>query len=176
MFETAQCAQASDAASSLTQMAARSAKGDTELAKLVRERQDLVGEWQAKDKQLIAAKSDLPAERNAEAESLLSKRLVAIDGRLKAIDAQFATDFPEYASLTSPKPASVAKVQALLQPNEALVLFLDTDERLEPTPEETFIWVVTKGDMRWVKSEPGTKALRRARGGAALRARRGALG
>src|SRR5262249_21521930 len=62
MFETAQWAQASDAASSLTQMAARSATGDTTLGKLVRERQDLVAEWQAKDKQLIATKSQLPAK------------------------------------------------------------------------------------------------------------------
>jgi tetratricopeptide (TPR) repeat protein/CHAT domain-containing protein len=159
MFEKAQWAQASEAASSLSQMAARSAKGDTALAKLVRERQDLVGEWQAKDRQLIAAKGQLPAERNPDAEKVLSDRITAIDGRLKAIDAQFAKDFPEYASLTSPKPASVAEVQALLGPDEALVLSLDTDERFEPTPEETFIWVVTKGDMRWVKSELGTKGL-----------------
>jgi CHAT domain-containing protein/tetratricopeptide (TPR) repeat protein len=159
LFEIAQWAQASDAASSIAQMAARSAKGDAALARLVRERQDLVGEWQVKDKLLTAAKSHEPAKRNPDAEKVLSDRLVAIDVRLKAIDALFAKDFPEYASLTGPKPASVAEVQALLQPNEALVLFLDTDERFKPTPEETFIWVVTKGDMRWVKSEFGTKAL-----------------
>jgi tetratricopeptide (TPR) repeat protein/CHAT domain-containing protein len=158
MFEAAQWAQASDAASSLAQMAARSAKGDTALAKLARERQDLVGEWQAKDKQLIAAKSQLPVKRDADAEKGLSDRLEAIDARLKAIDGQFAKDFPEYASLTSPKPTSVAKVQALLQPNEVLVLFLDTFE-WKPVAEETFIWAITKSDVRWVKSELGTKAL-----------------
>jgi CHAT domain-containing protein/tetratricopeptide (TPR) repeat protein len=167
MFETAQWAQASDAASSLTQMAARSAKGNMALAGLVRERQDLVGEWQIKDKQLIAGKSQLPAKRNPNAEKALSDRLAAIDGRLRAIDARFAKDFPEYASLASPKPASVGEVQTLLQPNEALVLFLATDDRLRPTPEETFIWVITKEDMRWQKSELGTKAL--TEGVAALR-------
>jgi CHAT domain-containing protein len=158
MFETAQWAMASDAASSLAQMAARSAKGDTAVAKLVRERQDLIGEWQVKDKQLIAAKSQLPAKRSPGAEKVLNDRLSAIDGRLKAIDSRFAQDFPEYASLTSLKPTSVAEVQALLQPNEALVLFLDTSE-WKPVPEETFIWAITRGDMRWAKSEPGTKAL-----------------
>ena len=159
MFVTAQWAQVSDAGSSLMQMAARSAKGDTALAKLVRERQDLVGEWQAKDKKLIAAKSQEPAKRSLDAEKALSDRLAAIDVRLKAIDARFAKDFPEYASLTSPKPASLAEVQAQLRESEVLVLFLDTDERFKPTPEETFIWVVTKSDMRWVRSELGTKAL-----------------
>jgi CHAT domain-containing protein len=125
----------------------------------VRERQDLVGEWQVKDKHLISAKSEPPARRNSDAEKMLGDRLAAIDERLKTIDARLAKDFPEYASLTNPKPTSVAEVQALLQPNEALVLFLDTDERFKPTPEETFIWVITKGDVGWEKSELGTKAL-----------------
>ena len=97
MFETAQWAQASDAASSLAQMAARSAKGDTALAKLVRERQDLVGEWQVKDKNLISAKSEPPARRNPDAEKMLSDRLAAIDERLKTIDARLTRDFPQYA-------------------------------------------------------------------------------
>jgi CHAT domain-containing protein/tetratricopeptide (TPR) repeat protein len=159
MFEKAQWAQASEAAGSLTQMAARSAKGDTALAGLVRERQDLVAEWQAKDKQLIAAKSQLSAKRNPDAEKVLSDRIAAIDGRLRAIDAQFAKDFPEYASLTSPKADSVAEVKSLLGPDETLVLFLDTPEFKPTVAEETFIWVVTKTNMRWAKTTLGTKAL-----------------
>jgi tetratricopeptide (TPR) repeat protein/CHAT domain-containing protein len=159
IFETAQWAQASEAATSLTQMAARSAVGNPALAVLVRERQDLVGEWLSKDKQLITAKSEAPARRNPEAERSLSDRLASIDGRLSAIDGQLAKDFPDYSTLVKPTPLSVTDVQALLGYNEALVLFLDTDEWFRPTPEETFIWVITKSDMRWVKSELGTKAL-----------------
>jgi CHAT domain-containing protein/tetratricopeptide (TPR) repeat protein len=158
MFEKAQWAQASEAASSLIQMAARSAKNDIVLAGLVRERQDLVAEWQVNDKQLIAARSE-PGKRNIDAEKSLRDRLAVIDARLKAIDARFTKDFPGYASLTSPKPTPVAQVQAQLGNHEALVLFLDTDERLKPTPEETFIWVITKDGMRWIRSELGTKAL-----------------
>jgi CHAT domain-containing protein len=158
MFEKAQWAQASEAANSLAQMAARSAKGNAALAGLVRERQDLVSEWQVKDKQLVAAKSELPAKRNTDAEKSLSDRLMAIDARLAAIDLEFAKDFPDYGSLMRPKPASVAEVQTQLHEREALVLFLDTPG-ITQIPEETFIWVITKGDMRWVKSELGTKAL-----------------
>jgi tetratricopeptide (TPR) repeat protein len=158
MFEKAQWVQASEAASSLAQMAARSAKGDAALAVLVRERQDLVAEWRFKDKQLIGAKSELPAKRDPNTEKSLSARLASIDTRLAAIDARFAKDFPDFASLSSPKPASVAEVQTLLRNDEALILFLDTPE-FPQTPEETFIWVVTNGDMRWVKSDLGTKAL-----------------
>jgi hypothetical protein len=44
MFETAQWARASEAAESLAQMSSRGAKGDPNLAIIVRDRQDLVAE------------------------------------------------------------------------------------------------------------------------------------
>ena len=125
MFEAAQWAQASEAAASLAQMAARSAKGSPQLAGLVRERQDLLGEWQTKDKLLIAAKGDTAPKRKAEAEKTLADRLAAIDKRLAEIDRRLAREFPDYAALASPAPVSVADVQAQLGADEALVLFLD---------------------------------------------------
>ena len=48
-----------------------------------------------------------------------------------------------------------------IQDDEALVLFLDTDARFKPLPEETFVWVVTKTSLRWVRSDLGTEALGR---------------
>ncbi len=51
-------------------------------------------------------------------------------------------------------------MQAQLAADEALVLFLDTPA-WKPTPEETFIWVVTKTDSRWLRSALGTQALKR---------------
>src|SRR5262249_30991541 len=65
----------------------------------------------------------------------------------------------QYAVRAIPTALSVRDIQEQLDANEALVLFLDTPEH-EPTPEETFIWVVTKtGSPRWVRSELGTKTL-----------------
>jgi tetratricopeptide (TPR) repeat protein len=160
MFETAQWALSSDAAASLAQMAARSARNSPRLAGIVRERQDLVSEWQAKDKLLIAAKADEPARRKADAEKALADRLAAIDTRLAEIDRQLAQNFPEYTALASPAPAAVAEIQAQLAADEALVVFLDTPER-RPLPEESFIWVVTKTEVRWVRSVVGTEALTR---------------
>ena len=110
MFEEAQWGLGSEAAASLAQMAARSAKG-SQLAGLVREQQDLVGEWQAKDKQLIATKSEPPAKRDGNAEKVLADRLTAIDTRLAEIDRRLGRDFPDYAALASPAPISVAEVQ-----------------------------------------------------------------
>ena len=160
MFETAQWSQGSDAAASLAQMAARSAKGSPELAGLVRERQDLVREWQAKDKQLIAAKSEEPTKRNADAEKGLADRLAAIDARLAEIGQTLAKVFPDYAALASPAPVSVTEVQAQLTADEALIIFLDTPE-WRPLPEESFMWIVTRSALYWVRSELGTAALTR---------------
>src|SRR5262249_28391171 len=42
----------------------------------------------------------------------------------------------------------------------ALILFLDLPEG-RTIPEQTFIWVVTKSDVRWVRSDLGTAALTR---------------
>ena len=101
-----------------------------------------------------------PEKRDMQAEAANNTRLRAIDGRIAEIDKRLAADFPDYAALASPAPLSVEGVQAQLGTDEALVLFLDTPEAT-PTPEETFIWVVTKTNMRWVRSELGTTALAR---------------
>jgi CHAT domain-containing protein/tetratricopeptide (TPR) repeat protein len=157
-FQTAQWAQSSEAAQSLAQMAARGAKNDPKLAALVRERQDLVAEWQRRDQMRSAAFAQAPGNRGAAAEAENIARLAAMDRRIANIDERLAADFPDYAALASPAPMSIEDVQVQLGADEALVLFLDTSE-WKPTPEETFIWVVTKTSVKWVRSELGTRAL-----------------
>jgi tetratricopeptide (TPR) repeat protein len=158
MFQTAQWAQSSEAAESLTQMAARGAKGDPKLAGFVRERQDLVAEWQKRDQLRSAAVAQAPDKRNREVEAENNTRLAAIDARIAMIDKALAANFPDYAALGSPVPLSVEDVQRDLAADEALVLFLDTPE-MNQTPEETFLWVVTKTDVRWVRTGVDTSAL-----------------
>ena len=158
MFQTAQWARSSGAAASLAQMAVRGATGNPTLAVVVRERQDLVAEWQERDARRSAALSQPPETRDEQFEAVNSARLADIDIRIAEIDEQFAKDFPDYAALARPRPLSITDVQSQLRDGEALILFLDTPEA-PPTPEETFIWAVTKTDSRWVKSDIGTKAL-----------------
>jgi CHAT domain-containing protein len=86
--------------------------------------------------------------------------MAAIDQRIAEIDAELRDRFPDYAALASPTPLAVHDVQAQLGADEALVLFLDTSD-WKLTPEETFIWVVTKTEMRWVRSDLGKAALTR---------------
>ena len=159
-FQTVQWSQSSEAAASLAQMAVRGARGDPALAVRVRERQDLVAEWQKRDGARTAAVAQPPDRRNANAETANSARLAAIDTRVADIDRRFRVDFPDYVALTSPSPLSVDEVQAQIAPDEALILFLDTPE-WKSAPEATFLWVVTKADVRWVRSSVGTPSLAR---------------
>jgi CHAT domain-containing protein/Flp pilus assembly protein TadD len=159
-FQAAQWARASEAAQALGQMAARGGRGDPALAALVRERQDLVEEWQKRDGDQNASLAQAPDQRDRGAEAANATRLAAIDARIAAIDKRLTADFPEYAALAMPAPLPVEEVQAQLGADEALVLFLDTPE-LHPVSEETFIWVVTKAAVRRARTELGKEALAR---------------
>lgn len=159
-FQAAQWAIASEAAQALAQMAARGAKGDPGLRALVRERQDLVEEWQHRDRARNAAVTQEPDKRDRATEGANTARLGAIDDRIALIDKRLTANFPDYAALAMPVPLTVEEVQAQLGADEALMLFLDTP-RLQPINEETFIWVVTKTAVRWVRSDLGSAALTR---------------
>ena len=159
-FQIAQWVGSSETAGSIAEMAARHAAGKPALAPLIRNRQDLAAEWRTKNGLLVNAASQPPEGRDLAAEQKHRARMTDIDRQIMAIDERLEAEFPDYASLTSPAPLSIADVQALLAPTEALVFFLDTSE-LKPTPEETFIWVLTKTDRRWVRSDLGTAGLDR---------------
>jgi hypothetical protein len=161
MFIKAQWGLTSDAAQALAQMSARGANGDPQLALLVRERQDLVAEWQSRDAARMAALSQPPEKRNKEGEATNTARLTAVETRIGEIDVELRSKFPDYSALASPAPAGVEEVQKALHSDEALILTFETDERWKPLPEETFLWVVTKTDVRWVKSDLGTASLQR---------------
>ena len=160
MLADAQQVQSSEAAASLSKMAARGAKDDPKLATLARDRQDLAGEWKAIDRLLLTALSLPPKQRNPASEQAQRDRMATIDRRIADIDQTLLQQFPDYFALTNPEPLSVQDAQASLRADEALILFLDTPA-IKPAPEETFIWVVTKTDARRVRSDLGTAALSR---------------
>ena len=160
MFQTAQWALNSEAARSLAQMAARGSIGDPALSTLARERQDLVVEWQDRYNLRNTALGEAATKRDAKAEAENLDRLTAIDARIAVIDKTLAAEFPDYAALANAEPLSVKELQAQLAPDEAMVAFLDTPEE-KPTPEETFVWVVTRKGVRWLRTDLGTTALTR---------------
>jgi hypothetical protein len=101
------------------------------------------------------------ASRGAKGDPELATRVLgAIDARIAEIDKELAAKFPDYAVFANPSPLTIKETQAQLGADEALVLFLDT-QKTRHTREETFIWAVTKTDMRWVRADLGTNELTR---------------
>ncbi|HJZ31641.1 MAG TPA: tetratricopeptide repeat protein [Hyphomicrobiaceae bacterium] len=153
-FEIAQWALQSEAGEALAQMSARLAKGEGPLVDLVRRRQDLVGRRQIEDKRLLAG----VGQADATTVTALRASMANIDQEVASIDAELDGKFPDYANFAHPKPLSIAGVQALLNADEALVLFLDTKQRAR-LEEQTLIWVISKTSASWHRSPLGTRAL-----------------
>jgi CHAT domain-containing protein/tetratricopeptide (TPR) repeat protein len=143
----------SAASVSLAQMAARRIKDEGPLARLVRERQDLVLEWQDRNKRLFdrLIKGSAADAKDRAADQA---RLGEIDRRIADLDRTLARDFPEYATLTNPQPLSMSDVHALLRDDEALVAFVET-----PIQEQIWVWVISKVDKGLAVSNVGSDAL-----------------
>jgi CHAT domain-containing protein len=143
-FELAQWALQMGAGDGLAQTSARFAKGTGELARLVRQRQDFLARRRLEVLRLEAAAGRADTKTSEDAHTAIA----GFDQQLDAIDARLAAEFREYAALTNPKPLATADVQALLKPDEALLVFLHV-ARSGTLAEETLAWLVTKEDVRW---------------------------
>ena len=141
----------SSASASLAQMSARRVKGDGPLATLARERQDLVIEWQTRDKRLLSRLTKRTAV-DAEAHAADTARLAEIDRRLAEIDQRLAREFPEYTALINPQALTAADIQALLRDDEAMVIFIET-------PSPSWAWVISKTDKNLSLVNLGSREL-----------------
>ena len=157
-FEVAQWARSSTASAALAQMATRTSAGSAAIAAFVRERQDRVAEWQAKDKMLLTLQaSRLPSDQGAV--TSLRNETAAIEARVAAIDQILKEKFPKFAELSDLEAVKSIDLQKYLLDDEALILTLET-QTSKYAQGETFIWLVTKTDLKWVRSNLGTEALR----------------
>ena len=157
-FRIAQIALGSEASIAVTQMAARFATSDPKIAGFLRERQDLVGEAELRDQQLIAAAGRRTDARNPSQEQASRDRIAAIQIRLHAIDAVLARDFPGYAALADPKPLAIKDVQQVLLPGEVLILTLNVPQ-IGRSPNESYVIAVTKDVARAATVPLGDLAL-----------------
>jgi CHAT domain-containing protein/tetratricopeptide (TPR) repeat protein len=151
-FETAQWALQSDAAAALAQMAARFGKGDDDLGRLVRERQDLVARYRAIEQSRVMAIAAPGAQGMPGQKGDQARDTAAIDSRIGAIDVLLGSRFPEYAALANPEPLSIADTQGLLKADEALYLVVFGEE-------QGFAWAITREAAQWQPIPIGTKAL-----------------
>ncbi|MBR0987203.1 CHAT domain-containing protein [Bradyrhizobium liaoningense] len=156
-FEAAQWIGDEQAARAIAGMSARIADGSGDLAARVRERQDLDAQAVATDKMLVAAISQAAAARSPAAEQALRARASVISGQIRELDRTIAAQFPNYAALVTKAPIAIEEAQKQLRPNEAMLLFTTTSRA-------TFVWTVTRSDVRWHSAELGEKQLTEAVG------------
>jgi hypothetical protein len=155
-FEFAQWALQNEAADALSSMSARFAKGGQQLAKFLREQQDLSSARYAAYHSLDTA----AGKADAKAAEVARATIADIEAKIAEKQAQLREDFHDYAELANPKPLPLSEAQALLGENQALVLFLDLWQ-IGKVPEETIVFALTKKEARWIRTSFGMLELRK---------------
>jgi CHAT domain-containing protein len=135
-FEAAQLAGSAAVDRALTAAAGRLAAADPALAALVRKRLE-VAERLIRLRHDEIARAEVTRKDGGSTASVPPERREA-EERLRRIDAELAASFPAYASLAGRQAVPLAEVQRLLDPDEALVMFLAAEREL-------FVWRVTRG-------------------------------
>jgi CHAT domain-containing protein/tetratricopeptide (TPR) repeat protein len=153
-FVIGQRAIRTDTAVTLSRTALRLSASNVGLRQLLRDVDDVDRELVGLEQSLTHSLTLASDQSAKEFRDIRAKMAANFDRRSHLIDA-IEKSFPDYANLVDPKPLSASTAQSLLQPDEALVMVAEGYE------EETLIWVVTKSEVRWVRSELGTPSLTR---------------
>src|SRR5262249_11442578 len=115
--------------------------------------QDLASEAEADDKAIVAAVSKEPGKRDPATEQRLRDRLAAIAKEREALRTTLAKEFPDYAALSNPQPATAKQIQALLSGDEALLLFAADGDK------QSYIFAFTRENVDWKSIPFGADAL-----------------
>ncbi len=143
-FVAAQSVHNAKAAEALALTTARFAAGESDLAVLIRQRQDLADRHKSLDDALTASLGQQARDPNAERG--LRDEMAKAEAAVAGPDAQIASRFPEYSALADPKPLTIDEARAGLSADEALVLI---------TPfgygngEDGFTFVVSREAVAW---------------------------
>jgi CHAT domain-containing protein/tetratricopeptide (TPR) repeat protein len=141
-FEIAQWANQSAAAAAVQQLSPRFASGNDALAALVRQDQDLSAYRRDREKALVEALTK-PAGQSSPAQiDTIRRQIEDTERKLTATKARLEKEFPDYSTLSNPKPLKAEEVQKLLGTHEALVLLLTGEG-------ESYVFVVTPDRFDW---------------------------
>jgi CHAT domain-containing protein len=144
-YQAAQRAMASAAAGALSQLGARFAAGDGDLARAVRERQDLAQAVARLDREITQARAT-PEDGQAARVARLRGEEETARRTLDAAEASLRERFPGYADLERPRPLSIAATQATLGPDEALALIF-------VARDDAFVFAVSRDAADWTRVE-----------------------
>ena len=134
-FYMAQVLIESDAGRAAAAENARLAAGSGALAETLRRRQVLATERVNLDAEYLRTLSG-----DAEKAKAIAARMQAIDAEAAAAQAILDRDFPDHSALSRPLPIAVAEARARLEPDEALIVPVATDEGM-------FVLALSRTDM-----------------------------
>lgn len=143
-FLAAQDLTLTDAGDAINEAAARSLAGTGPLGDLVRRRQDAAQAVVS----LTQRYRDQSLGKDEAKAAALRAELDAAGARLAPLDARIATEFPDYATLVTPKAIDVAAVQALLEPDEAVLMLL-------PSEGHHYVFAISKKEADWHRLDDG---------------------
>lgn len=143
-FLAAQDLTLTDAGDAINEAAARDIAGAGPLGELVRQRQDTAQAVVS----LTQRYRDQSLGRDEAKARALRAELDAAAARLAPLDARLKTEFPDYATLVTPKAINVAAVQALLAPDEAVLMLL-------PSEGHHYAFAISKTAARWNRVDDG---------------------
>ena len=143
-FLAAQDLTLTDAGDAINEAAARSIAGTGPLGELVRQRQDAAHAVVSLNERY----RDLSLGTDESKAAALRAELDAAAARLAPLDARIAAEFPDYATLVTPKAIDVAAVQTLLAPDEAVLMLL-------PSEGHHYSFAISKKTARWHRVDDG---------------------
>ncbi len=136
-FRIADAARARGVQRALAESAARTNIRDPDLAALVRQEQDARKQVSALFGLLANILNSPPEEQDETATRQLRERIDKLRDARAALRGEIERRFPDYANLIDPRPATVAEVQAMLRPGEAML-------STYVGAEKSFVWAVPK--------------------------------
>ncbi len=137
VFMAAQYVGVSRETEAMARVAARLAAANAAIADLVTRQQLMTQSIRA----LAARRSMTEATDQAQARAL-AEQLTPLGEALALVDARLETDFPQYRALATPRPLSIAAVQARLAPGEALLSLVEAGPHIH-------VFIVTRGKASW---------------------------
>ena len=136
-FRLAEAARGRNVQRALAASSTRAAVRDPALADLIRQEQDAQKQIAALNGLLVNMMAAPDDQRDPAAVLALRTRIDGLRDTRAAFAEQIEDAFPEYAELMSPRPATIAEVQANLSAGEALIAtFVGEDG--------TYVWAIPK--------------------------------
>lgn len=146
-FEALQDAMAGTANRAIIRMAIRrfADEAGEGLGALVRQREELSNRWAENNESYGLSMSDSRSVGEQDRAAARIER-AEIEAEMEQIDARLREEFPDYFALIRPESLSVEEAQAMLGPDEAILLTV-------PTRRGTHIMAVSRESFGWAQSD-----------------------